>query len=410
MATTLWGNVYYKDIYVGRLQETPDRHYIFNYDTSYIDAGHPAIAYSLPIRPEPYISIQGLHPFFDNLVAEGWLSAIQARALGINPVNRFGLLLGFGYDLAGAVSIIDPTSPEHKPLNHEDDATLAASLGSSSLSGVHRKLLVVKDKKIYRPVKANELSTHIAKLASSTLPHLIELEFLTTLAVKTLLPHDEVVELEIDHISAINENALVVKRFDRTTTGKHSYHFEEFNQLLGHYSEEKYKGSYADMANFMRSLPYGMSNEIFYLFQRILACLLVSNTDAHFKNFAMFHSNKGFHLTPIYDLVAAAMYNYPNIALKMAKQENLRINKLLPKHIVWLGEELGISSAEIIDAVETLGKRLPLALDAISKAEQIPKKIREDFINIMERRWNGSFSSIGHFLSKKQNSDVKKIK
>ncbi len=194
--------------------------------------------------------------FFDNLVAEGWFRNAQARALGIDPGNRFALLLGFGYDLAGAVSVIDPEPREHHHLDHADEATIAAMMGRASLSGIQRKLLLVKDGKEYRPVRPNELSTHIAKLTSGNLQNLIELEYLTTLAVRKFLPDDDVVDLEIAAISAIHEQALVVPRFDRTPTGKRLHHFEEFNQLLGRHSgDDKYEGGYEDMARFIHETP-----------------------------------------------------------------------------------------------------------------------------------------------------------
>ena len=166
MARTLWGKVYLKDIYAGRLQEEPGGRCVFTYDASYIEGKQPAIAHTLSIRPEPYISERGLHPFFDNLVAEGWFRNAQARALGVDPRSRFALLLGFGHDLAGAVSVEDPEPAERRQVDHADEATVAALLGRASLSGIQRKLLVVKDGRSYRPVGQNELSTHIAKLPS----------------------------------------------------------------------------------------------------------------------------------------------------------------------------------------------------------------------------------------------------
>ena len=104
MAKTLWGKVYYKDTYAGRLQEEPNGGIVFSYDSSYIQAKQPRIAHTLPLRAEPFLSEHGLHSFFDNLVAEGWFRNAQAKALGIDPKNRFSLLLGFGHDLAGAVA------------------------------------------------------------------------------------------------------------------------------------------------------------------------------------------------------------------------------------------------------------------------------------------------------------------
>ncbi len=46
------------------------------------------------------------------------------------------------------------------------------------------------------------------------------------------------------------------------------------------------------------------------LFRRILICFLTGNTDAHLKNFAMFHAPDGLRLMPAYDLVAAALESY----------------------------------------------------------------------------------------------------
>ncbi len=409
MAKTLWGKVYYKEIYAGRLQEQPGGRCVFTYDSSYLQDKHPAIAHTLPLTKQPFISERGLHPFFDNLVAEGWFNKAQARALGVDPAHRFALLLGFGYDLAGAVSVIDPEPQEHRHLAHEDEATLAALSGRASLSGIQRKLLLVKDDKEYRPVRATEISTHIAKLASGNLKYLLELEYLTTLAVRALLPKDEVVELDITFIPAIKENALVMTRFDRNSLGKRTIHFEEFNQLLGHYfGDEKYHGAYSDMAAFMHSEPSCVPVEVDRLFQRILVCLLVGNTDAHFKNFAMSYTTEGLRLTPAYDLVAAAYYpEFKSIALKLANRENLRIGALLPKHILKLGEEFGITEAAIIAAVESLQQRLPIALTAIEQADKAPMQLRKELIQLVEKRWNGSFSLTGHLWSKKRSSGVK---
>jgi serine/threonine-protein kinase HipA len=68
MAKLAWGNVYYKDSYAGRLEEQPGGRIVFTYDASYLDHKQPAIAHSLPLREQSYISESGLHPFFDNLV------------------------------------------------------------------------------------------------------------------------------------------------------------------------------------------------------------------------------------------------------------------------------------------------------------------------------------------------------
>src|ERR1700741_4082556 len=142
MAAALWGKVYYNDnLFAGELRQEPGGRCVFTYDTSYIEAKHPAIAFTLPLRAEMYMSEQGLHPFFDNLVAEGWLRNAQARALKVDTSNRFALLLAFGHDCAGAVSVIDP-APASEPAIDMDDPVARAALSSrASLSGIQPKLL-----------------------------------------------------------------------------------------------------------------------------------------------------------------------------------------------------------------------------------------------------------------------------
>lgn len=409
MADTLWGNVYYNETFAGKLEERPGGRCVFTYDSSYLSEKMPAIAHTLPLSPAPFVSENGLHPFFDNLVAEGWFRNAQARALGINPHHRFALLLGFGYDLAGAVHLADPTPAKHHTLDHADESTLAALRSRASISGIQRKLLAVKEGHTFRPVKTNELSTHIAKLASGNLNELLELEYLTTLAARHLLPDDDIVEMTLCTMPSIHETALIIPRFDRTLTGKRLCHFEEFNQLLGHHSgDDKYEGSYESMGQFILAQDHCAPVEAFRLYRRILVCLLIGNTDAHFKNFAMFHSNEGLKLTPMYDLVASSIYpEYQSIALYLCGLRNLQLDALKPKHLIKMADGFNLKPSAIEMIALSLKNNLPSALAAIESSSVGSKKLRKQLISNMEKRWNGSFELIGKRLSKKLNFDEK---
>lgn len=406
MATTLWGNVYFGSSFAGRLQRDPDGRCSFTYDAAYVAAPHAkALAHTLPLTERPFTQEGGLHPFFDNLVAEGWLRNAQARALGVDPDDRLALLLGFGRDLAGAVSVIDP-EPRALVRPDLDDAVTAAALRSrASLSGIQRKLLVVKEGRGFRPAGSTETSTHIAKLASGQFTDIVELELLTTLATAALLPDDPVVELEIARVAGIGETALVVQRFDRTATGK-KIHFEEFGQLLGRRAgDDKYEGAYEEMGRFIQDTPDCLPAEADRLYMRILGCFLVGNTDAHFKNFAMFHRRDGLRLTPAYDLVAAAMYReFQTIALAAGGTANLSIGKLQPKHIAALGFGFGLGEGSILAAIEDLRKNLPAAMEAVEAAPHGTSELKSRLNERMEKRWKGSFASIGELLSKRRGS------
>jgi serine/threonine-protein kinase HipA len=215
------------------------------------------------------------------------------------------------------------------------------------------------------------------------------------------------VEAIIGQIDGVQNRVLLVKRFDRLPSGAR-IHFEEFNQLLGKRSgDDKYEAAYEDMAWFIRNTPGCVPADAWRLYRRVLTCFLTGNTDAHLKNFAMFHAQGGMQLTPAYDLVAAALYpEYKTLALSIDKAQGLALDRLKPKHIVALGDACGLDTKTLIDTIEKLDLRRKAAEKAVqAAAEKINAKgLGDDLLNLMERRWNGSFSSIGQFLSKKQSS------
>jgi serine/threonine-protein kinase HipA len=405
MAATLWGKVYYNDTYAGELRQEPGGRCVFAYDPAYLEIGRPAIAFTLPRQAAPIIDERGLHPFFDNLIAEGWLRNAQARALRTDPDNRFALLLAFGHDCAGAVSVVDPAPVRDVDLDLGDPAAAAAIASRASLSGVQPKLLAVKDGKRFRPARQDEVSRYIAKLPSGTLTDLVENEFLTTAACRALMPDDNVVSVQIGSVEGVDGQALLVERFDRLESGARR-HFEEFNQLLGRRSgDDKYDAAYDDIAAFMRRTPGCTPVDAWRLYRRILVCFLTGNTDAHLKNFAMFHTPDGLRLTPAYDLVAAGAYRqYRQLALTIGNAANLALEALRPKHLVSLAEAFGLESGVTLKAIEDLGARRGEAEKAVARAaaQTGAEGLADNILELMERRWNGTFASTGPFLSKKQ--------
>ena len=401
MANLLWGKVYYKDVFAGTLREEPGDCTSFKYDESYLKADHPAIAHTLPVTTTLHISHAGFHPFFDNLVAEGWLEQAQTRLLGKREVSRFELLLAFGYDCAGAVSVIDPEPAKLSELllDINDTKEMALLTSRASLSGIQPKLAVIERNGKYYPARVGELSTHIAKFPSSNHSDLIDNEYLTTLAFKALLTDDEVVDLSIGSVEGQSEAALVIKRFDRSSEGR--IHFEEFNQLLEHKSSAKYDGSHKEMSDFISNTPGCLPVENYRLFGRILAGILLGNTDMHFKNFAMLHSPSGLRLTPSYDEISAALYQYKTLALQIAGASDLRIGDLKARHVVALGGEFSLSHAAINMMIKQLEKNLDVAKQVIVDADAGTDDLKNNLIDMLEKRWNGTFALIGKALSKK---------
>lgn len=405
MANLLWGNVYYHDHYAGRLQQEPGDRASFTYDADYLRKGLPPVAHTLLTSRETYISELGLHPFFDNLVAEGWLEKAQGRLLGKRQASRFELLLAFGYDCAGAVSVIDPepSSISEQLLDKDDPKELAIFTSRASLSGVQPKLAVAKRGVKFIPTKVGELSTHIAKFASKGHADLVANEYLTTKAFQAFLPDDTVAEVFLGEVDGISEPALLITRFDREVNDNSitRCHFEEFNQLLGRRSAMKYEADHREMADFIAMTPGCMPVENYRLFARIVVGLLLGNTDMHLKNFALFHEPAGLRLTPTYDMVAAALYDYKSVALKISNTADLPIGSLKPKHIAALAKDFGLPNAALMMLMEQMEKRLDTVRDTIASANTGTAPLKDKLIQLMDKRWNGTCRLIGQHLSKR---------
>ena len=226
-------------------------------------------------------------------------------------------------------------------------------------------------------------------------------EFLATMAFKALLPVDNVVDLRIAEVEGFPEQALIIKRFDRDSDGMR-IHFEEFNQLLGLLSRFKYDGAHKDMANFILETVGCLPAEIYRLYLRILAGLLLGNTDMHLKNFAMFNTGSSLRLTPMYDVVSSVLYDYKSVALAIGGAENLSLGSLKASNIIKLGEEFGLGRDGIKMAIDHLTGNVDAAKEVIFESEVGTDRIKEQLIKWIEKRWNGTYTLIGTSLLKKQ--------
>jgi serine/threonine-protein kinase HipA len=397
LAKLLWGKVFFRDRFAGILREEAGYGSSFAYDLNYLsDHANVPISYSLPFQEEPHIYLNGLLPFFDNLVAEGWVELAQSRILGKRTASRLELLLAFGFDCIGAISIFDPEPAEvfDELLDVSDQKEMALLTSRASLSGIQPKLAVREKDGKYYPTKVRELSTHIAKFPSQGHLDLMENEYLTTLAIHALLRREQIVEMKIGMVEGINDEALIITRFDRRekpgSKDIERIHFEEFNQLLGIGSKGKYSGQYRDLANFIQ-LNIGRTTELYRVYRRILAGFILGNTDMHLKNFAMFNDKEGFSSVPIYDQISSILYGYKTLALGIAGAQNLFLSQIKRKHLDILGKEFGLNDAAVQMTIDELGANLEKAKQAVLGSALGPERLKEQIIEQMEKRWKGTF-------------------
>ena len=94
---------------VGTIEENAGQT-VFTYSPEWLAKSDAVpVSLTLPLRAEPYVS-QGLHPFFENLLPEGWLLDVTTKKLKISKNDPFGLLLATCHDCVGAVEIESVTA------------------------------------------------------------------------------------------------------------------------------------------------------------------------------------------------------------------------------------------------------------------------------------------------------------
>ena len=155
------------------------------------------------------------------------------------------------------------------------------------------------------------------------------------------------------------------------------------------------------MSNFILHTKECLPTENYRLYARILGGLLLGNTDMHFKNFAMLHTQGGLRLTPSYDQVAASLYNYKTVALALGGATDLNLMTLKSKNIIALAKEFQISNAALEMLLKQLSQNKKNAKESIFSSEIGTPVLKDHLIKNMEQRWNGTFALIGQTLSKK---------
>jgi serine/threonine-protein kinase HipA len=340
--TTRAAKVSFKDKIAGRLEETATGGTRFVYHEGWQDT----IACCLPVSRREHEWDAGLHPFFEHLGAEGWLRERQARVSQLAEEDDFGLLLRYGADCIGAVGVIP--GPDAPPL------TVTVSEGVTpgrTVSGVQRKLLVARDEtaNAFRPASSTGPAPYIAKLNSSAVQTLVRNEYLSLRWTVAMLGAPEVTEFRIGHIAELDEPALIVTRFDRTREGG-KLRAEDFAQILrkprGQDYGGKYDSSYEAVADIIRSHSARPEIDLARLFRRLIAYVLISNGDAHLKNFTLLEQPEGLRLSPAYDVVNVGLYPEFSQRLALALGGNfLMLEAVTRPALAAFGKSIGLSQA-----------------------------------------------------------------
>jgi len=102
--------------------------------------------------------------------------------------------------------------------------------------------------------------------------------------------------------------AYITKRVDRYKKNKIA--MEDFCQLTERLTEDKYQGSYEQIAKTIQQYSVTPGLDLINFFELILFTFLTGNADMHLKNFSLLEkTGLGMTLSPAYDLVNTALVN-----------------------------------------------------------------------------------------------------
>jgi serine/threonine-protein kinase HipA len=146
---------------------------------------------------------------------------------------------------------------------------------------------------------------YILKPASQHYPQLPEVEDLTMhlaeIARIKVVPHS-LIRLQDGSL------AYITKRIDRVK--KQKLHMEDMCQLTEKLTEDKYRGSYEQVANAILEYSENPGLDVVNFFEQLLFSFLTGNADMHLKNFSLIKEPRiGYHLSAAYDMVATALVN-----------------------------------------------------------------------------------------------------
>ena len=126
--------------------------------------------------------------------------------------------------------------------------------------------------------------------------------------------------------------AYVTKRIDRVKKGKLA--MEDMCQLTERLTEDKYHGSYEQIAKTIQKYSVTSGLDVVNFFELVLFSFLTGNADMHLKNFSLLEQpGLGIVLSPAYDLVNTVLVN-PADDEEMALNLNGKKKKLKKQDFV----------------------------------------------------------------------------
>ena len=279
--------------------------YVFNYD----EKAEDIVSLTMPIRSKSWVHKE-LHPIFQMNMPEGALKeAIKNTFSKIEKMDDMGFLKIVGPHVLGRVKF-------GKSIKNDEALSLDEILNSptdnlfeelmerfairSGVSGVQPKLLLSAQNKT-----TMKFEHYIVKSWEKEYPQLALNEYFCMRAIKNA-------NLETPEFYMSDDLSLfVMKRFDVKEDNTY-LGFEDMCVLTARGTEEKYDGSYEELARLIKDIipPQNRRKALVTLVKAMIMNHFLRNGDGHLKNYGVLYEDdyEDANLAPIYDVITTTMY------------------------------------------------------------------------------------------------------
>jgi serine/threonine-protein kinase HipA len=281
-----------------------------------------------------------------------------------------------------------PTPPE-LPYSEEDLEPLAKKViqSQTAVTGVQAKLSLhitgnQKEGNERRFTIVGLWGGYLLKPPTALYPQLPEVEDVTMhlaqLAKIKTAPHC-LIRLQSGNL------AFVTKRIDRTKNGKLA--MEDMCQLTERLTEDKYHGSYEQIAKAIQRHSVTPGLDVVNFFELVLFSFLTGNADMHLKNFSLLEQpGLGMVLSPAYDLVNTALV-HPADEEEMALTLNGRKKKLTKQDFVAAMNTLKLEEKQQEMIFNKMAKAWPQWQELIDRSF-MSVEFKEQYKSLLKERMN----------------------
>jgi serine/threonine-protein kinase HipA len=308
------------------IEEGRNSYAIFEYGTRYLQRPNrvPVDPAALPLPDGAGVQFQTAQGFevFNGIrdaAPDGWGRYLMRKAAGAANLGEFDILIASGDDRVGALAFgPDPTSGPKRIVPWADGDLPGENLDLAAVSEAIDRAQTVDEltpdlKRILgagaslggaRPkvAAAHRGAPWIAKFSAKGDTYPV---CRTELAVMRLARQCGLDVPELDFMTILNRDIYLIQRFDRVSDGHQLRRapYASALTMLEALEIAAHEYSYKDLANTVRRFGSDPNTDLPELFRRMAFNILVGNDDDHLRNHAFLLDQRGWRLSPLYDVV-----------------------------------------------------------------------------------------------------------